>query len=219
VSFFKQLLDLWPFAFKRKNGTRVGLSDVGVNATWDPNDGKLIDKEFELIRRQLIPPNFQDKLNRARDDQTVHFETGKLFEPIYVTKEKWDMVTLGGMNRMGMLAVGRSNRWFDIMAVGTGDADESAQDKKLEAEHARVSMVTDGFSEAPGANMRFGGKFSTTLASATIYEQGVFAPSNQPGGEPVMLYRTRFDEDNKIVHKQFQTDFTPTQTVSMISIS
>ena len=194
----------------------VGTEDVAVNAVWDKNDGHKIDKEFALIRCGKIPPTFQDKLNRARDDQTVYFEHGACdrFEPIHVTEPKYDLVTLGGMFLMGQLLCGKTTRFLTHYAAGTGVKAESRADTTLTSEHHRVSMITDGFAEPQGSSMKLGGKFPVTMSSATIYEGASF---NQAVGG-VMYHRTAFTEKNKAIHTANQTNITLSQTISFISV-
>jgi len=84
----------------------------------------------------------------------------------------------------------------------------------LVSEHARVSMVTDGFREPQGSSIKLGGRFSVSMVSATLYEGGSF---NQAIGG-VMYHRTAFNDKNKVVHTQNQTTSTLSQTISFISI-
>src|SRR3712207_7848579 len=53
----------------------------------------------------------------------------------------------------------RSTQTFTHYGAGTGSAIESASDIKLQNEHYRVSMLTDGFAEPAGAAAKFAGKF------------------------------------------------------------
>ena len=193
----------------------VGVRDIARNATWNVEDGLLIDREFKLIRTGKIKPDFQEKLARAYNDQTVRWAyCQKPFEPYHVTDQKIDLVTLTGMNLMGGLLCGKTTASLTHYACGTGVKGESRSDTTLVAEHARVSMVTDGFREPQGSSMKLGGRFSPTMASATLYEGGSF---NQAVGG-VMYHRTAFTEKNKVVHTQNQTNSTLSQTISFISI-
>jgi hypothetical protein len=200
---------------RRHKKAKLGIEDVARNAVWDKNDGPALDKEFKQIRAGKIAPDFQDKLARAFNDQTVRWDsTGRLMEPFHVTDEKRDLVTLGGMFLMGQLLCGKTTRFLTHYAGGTGVKAESRADTRLVQEHARVSMLTDGFAEPQGSSMKLGGKFSPTVASATIYEGGSF---NQASGG-TMYHRTAFTEKNRIVHTANQTNFTLSQTISFISI-
>lgn len=193
----------------------VGVRDVARNATWRIEDGPLIDREFKLIRQGKIKPDFQEKLERAYNDQTVRWAwLSKPFEPEHVTDEKVDLVTLSGMNLQAQLLCGKTTAALTHYACGTGTKGESRSDQALVAEHARVSMITDGVREPGGSSMKLSGRFSPTMASATIYEGGSF---NQAVGG-VMYHRTEFNEKNKIVHTQNQTNSTLSQTISFISI-
>jgi hypothetical protein len=196
----------------------VGVRDVARNATWNVEDGPLLDREFKLIRSGVIAPDFQEKLARKFNDQTVRWgkegRRSKKMEPFHVTDEKIDLVTLSGMNLQGQLLCGKTTAALTHYACGTGVKAESRSDTTLVAEHARVSMVTDGFREPQGSSMKLGGRFSPTMASATLYEGGSF---NQAVGG-VMYHRTAFTEKNKVVHTQNQTNSTLSQTISFISI-
>ena len=195
----------------------LSLTDYCINALWSKEDDQDISDEFSKVReQQLKPESFQDKLERRYNDQTVHFEkSGKLFEPLHVTPRKYDLVTLAGMGAITELITGRRSTPFTHYADGTGTTTEAASDTKLQNEHFRVSMVTDGFAQPSGASARFAGKFPFTAPTATITEGGVF--DALVGG--TMLFRTVFPSNEVIVHTQYSTVYTLTQTVSMISIT
>jgi hypothetical protein len=200
---------------RRHRKAKLGIEDIARNAVWDKTDGPALDKEFKQIRSGKIAPDFQDKLARKYNDQTARFEsTGKIMEPVHVTDEEYDLVTLGGMFLQGQLLCGKTTNFLKYYAAGTGVKGESRADTTLVQEHARVSMLTDGFAEPQGSSMKLGGKFSPTIASATIYEGGSFTQA--VGG--TMYHRTAFTEKNRVVHTQNQTNFTLSQTISFISI-
>lgn len=199
----------------------LGIRDVAINALWSPEDEKDVDEELEYIRSKIdvgesIPLSFQDKLERKFNDQTVHFEkSGKEFDPLKVSPKKYDLVTLSGMGAITELLTGRRTKAFTHYRSGTGTAIESASDTKLQFEHFTVSMITDGFAEPAGSSAKFLGKFPISAPTATVSEAAVF--DGVVGG--TMLFRTVFNTDQQITHVQFQTFFSLSQTVSMISIT
>jgi len=211
--------------FKKKKtpdqSPRFGIVDYATNALWSPEDEKDVDEELEYIRSKIhagesIPESFQDKLERKFNDQTVHFDkSGKLFDPLKVTPKKYDLVTLSGMGAITELLCNRRTKGFTHYRSGTGTAIESSSDTKLQFEHFTVSMITDGFAEPAGSSAKFLGKFPISAPTATITEAGVF--DAVVGG--TMLFRTVFNTDQQIPHTQFQTFFSLSQTVSMISIT
>jgi hypothetical protein len=192
-----------------------GIELGSNNALWSKEDDRDVTDEFQHIRDGLIPPNFDEKLERKYNDQTVHFQNGHLFDPLEVTDKKYDLVTLSGQGRITELMTGKSNRAFTHYADGTGTSAESASDIRLQAEHFRVSMLIDGFAEPAGSSAKFAGKMPYTAPTAVISEAGVFDSSI--GG--VMLFRTVFPVEQRINHTQFTTFYTVSQTVSLISIT
>lgn len=195
----------------------IGLQDVSINALWSKEDNRDVSDEFYEIREHYLnPDSFEKKLDRKFNDQTVHFErSGRLFDPLVVTDKKYDLVTLSGMSAITEWLTGKRTESFTHYASGTGTSEESASDIRLEHEHYRVSLITDGYAEPSGAAAKFAGKFPYTAPTATISEGGVF--SRQVGG--TMLFRTVFPTNERISHTQYSTFFTLTQSISMISIT
>lgn len=154
-------------------------------------------------------------MKRWNDHRNVRFENGHLFEPIAITPPKDDMVTLLGMNHLAKLGTGQILPAFAYYAAGTGTTAEHLSDTKLVAQVARVNVITEGYREDVGSAMRFLGRFSTTIRNAIITEGAVF---NAPeGGVP--LFRTVFTTEDYINHRQYNTFFSLSQTVSMISVT
>jgi hypothetical protein len=206
---------------KGGGGAATAFVDVNVNASWDNSSYDLIGKEYEAIRAGRIPASsFQDKLDRVRNDMTAHFETsGKIFEPIYVTEPKYDMVTYPGMYLLARLILGKDDKYLTHMACGTSQRRESRADAALFAEIFRVNMHVDGVAEAGGTTIFLSGRFPPATPSATIWEIGVFNQAIVGGGNGgVMFLRTAFTERNKIEHVQGLENFTVNQQVSLVSI-
>jgi hexokinase len=76
-------------------------------------------------------------------------------------------------------------------------------------------MITESFVEPVGSSMKFAGKLPHTAPMVIISEAGVF--DSAIGG--TMFFKTIFPTEQRISHIQFQTLFTLSQTVSMISIT
>lgn len=190
---------------------------MAINALWDKRDEQAVADEFSRIREGCVPPDtFEKKLERSLQDQTAHFEDGTtLFEPILVTPPKHDLVTLGGMGAITELLTGKRTQPFTHYAGGTGTKAESPSDTKLQNEHFRVSMLSDGYAEPAGSSVKFAGKFPVSAPTGIISEGGVFDAF--VGG--VMLFRTVFPDEQVVEHTQYRTFFTLSQTISLISIT
>jgi len=203
--------------------TRIGWDDVCLNAVWDADgeDEHLVAKEFlDIQSGKVSSDTFERKLLRKLDGESVRFgdsNSSPLFEPVKVTEPKHDLVVYTGSIRIAELVVGKSSQYFTLYAAGTSIAPEKPSDSRLGAEVYRVSMITDGYSEAAGIVMRFAGKFPTFMPSATITEGGVF----DTGGtnEGVMLFRTVFPQESWLSHVQSRTFVTLSQSISQISVS
>lgn len=194
-----------------------GFQDVCQNALWSKEDDQEVATEMYEVRENYITAEtFNQKLERRFNDQTARFgRSGKLFDPLIVTPKKYDMVTLSGMSAISEMITNRRTRGFTYYRSGVGTRAESASDTKLQAEHYSLQMTTDGFAQPAGSSAQFAGKFPYTAFSATISEAGVF--DQAIGG--VMLFRTVFPVEQRIPHTQYETFFTLSQTVSMISIT
>jgi hypothetical protein len=194
-----------------------GFRDVCQNALWNKGDDRDVTDELMEVREHYIKPDtFMDKLERRFNDQTCHFErSGHLFEPVIVTPKKYDMVTLSGMSAISEMITNRRTLGFTWYKSGVGTKQESASDTKLQQEHHTLQVTRDGFAEPAGSSAKFAGKFPYTAFSATISEAGITDAAI--GG--VLLFRTVFPPEQRIPHVQYETFFTLSQTVSMISIT
>jgi len=194
-----------------------GFQDVCQNALWNKGDDRDVSDELMEVREQYHSPDiFINKLERKYNDQTVHFErSGHLFDPVIVTPRKYDMVVLSGMSAISEMITNRRTRGFTFYRSGTGTKSESASDTKLQAEHHTLAVTTDGFAQPAGSSAQFAGKFPYTAFTATISEAGMF----DQAVAGVMLFRTVFPIEQRIPHRQYETFFTLSQTVSMISIT
>src|SRR5262245_29720716 len=172
--------------------------------------------------RMLPPSSFFDKLEACYNDhRNVKFRrSGKQFAPVKVSKRKYDMVTNDGIFRLCQLGTGEIiGQYFNSYGAGTGTAGELPNDSDLEAESYVVSLITDGFAVAAGDSMVFTGRFPPQAPSATIYETAVFDRiESSPSAPRTALFRTVFDEDSKIVHKELEGTYTLSQTVKMIAL-
>jgi hypothetical protein len=193
------------------------ISDFGQNAYWQPEDGFYIDEEiWDVKMGKLRPDTWFEKLQKCYDDhRNVKFNrSGKLFQPVHVSKRKKDMVTNDGIFRLNQLATGESTNYFKTYGAGTGNAREMPNDDRLVSEIYRVSLITDGYAQAAGDSQVYVGRFPPQAPSATIYETAVF--DQLEGGIP--LFRTVFDEESKIVHKEFEGTYTLSQTIKLIGL-
>lgn len=203
-----------------REGKRSGIKfdDVARASLWSVEDWDAFNKELRLIQTQQLPGDTIDKKldRRFNDHRDVRFEKGESFEPLAITPVKYDMVTLLGMNHLAKLGVGKLLPAFSHYAAGTGTTPEHLSDSRLVAEiQPRISVISDGYREDIGAGMRFLGRFPTTTRTAMITEGAVF--NADAGGVP--LFRTVFTVDDYINHRQYNTFFSLSQTVTMISVT
>ena len=192
---------LGKLGYQRKAAASGGIKyeDYCINALWNTEDEHLFENLFYLIQAgRLNPDEFEHRLERAYNDQTVRFEDGRVFDPVIVTPRKYDMITFTGVIRIAQLVTGRSSQYFTFFASGTGVSEEKLSDSRLQAENFRVSMVSDGFAEPAGIVMKFAGKFPYTVPTATITEGGVFDLGTL--NEGAMLFRTVYPVESRIPH-------------------
>jgi len=201
----------------RQRASDIHFQDVAIGALWRVEDGPNVDEEIRLIRANELPSDtFDKKLERKLNDhKNVKFENGEEFDPEAVTPPKDDMTTLLGMNHLAKLGTGQLLPTFAWYGAGTGTTPEALTDVKLVAEILpRVSCISSGYRQDEGAGMRFLGRFSTTVRSAIITEGAVFTA--EQGGIP--LFRSVFTTEDYINHKQYETFFSLSQLVRMISV-
>jgi hypothetical protein len=193
------------------------LQDYGQNAYWYPEDGYYIDEEIWDVKMGKISPHLWfDKLEACYNDhRNIKFErSGRPFQPTHVSKRKNDMVTNDGIFRLCQLGVGEPAAYFKTYGAGTGNARELPNDDALASEVYRVSLITDGYGQAAGDSMVFQGRFPPQAPTADIYETAVF--DQAVGGIP--LFRTVFDEESKIQHKELEGTYTLSQTIKFIAL-
>jgi hypothetical protein len=203
---------------KKPNGG-IKYEDYAITALWNAGDDeRRVENLFTLIQAgRLEPGEFELRLERAYNDQTVRFEDGRLFDPVIVSPRKYEMITFTGMIRISQLVTGRFSQYFTFFASGTGVAEEKLSDSRLQAENAPVSMVSDGFAEPAGIVMKFAGKFPNTVPTATITEGGVFDLGTL--NEGTLLFRTVYPIEARLPHVQFRSFYTLTQAIHQVSIT
>jgi hypothetical protein len=119
------------------------------------------------------------------------------------------------MYLLGLLAVGKSQKYLTHFACGTSNAVESRSQGELVQEHARVNMLESGFAQAFGNSMQLSGHFNSNTASETIWEGGVL---NDPV-KGVLFLRSAYTDRSKVEHVQARTNFTLSVKVSFTSIA
>ncbi len=149
-------------------------------------------------RKNVMIKNFEGKLERVYNDQTV-----SSFEPLFVTK-KVDKVVNTGFSRIAELVVGESVEFFNAMACGTGTSTVYTGDTELESELSRVSIDVSGYATASGSVIKYGAYFPTGVPTASISESGIF--DDVSGGD--MLLRSVYPANKVLVHTQNSTFFT-----------
>lgn len=204
---------------QRRKAQRLKMEDVGIATLWDANDEHSVDKELQAVREHKVKPdNFEKKLYRYHNDQTVYFENSSdLFEPLESTEPKKDLVVNVGLAIICQYIAGKSTRYFTDYASGTGTTMEKPSDIRLASENARVSLITKGYVEPIGTSVKFTGKFDTFLPSATITEGGVFDSSVANAGN--LLFRTVYTSGSRVQHIQNKTFYSLFQNIVLISVT
>ena len=130
---------------KEFNRIRSESDKVKYYTSWlrrHPEDRELVLKILDntKARKSVMIKNFETKLERVYNDQTVDGS----FEPLFVTK-KVDKVVNTGFARIAELIVGESVEFFNAMSCGTGTSTVYTGDTELENELARVSIDVSGY--------------------------------------------------------------------------
>ena len=208
----------------RCDNSIIGMNDTGFSVLWDIVDEHDFDKELAKIRREIKSGNsraaldFEDKLERIRNDQTVRFEySGHIMEPLQLGEKKDDLVVNSGLVEIAKMVVGQSTTSFQYFASGTGTDIERPSDLILASENFRVNMISSGFIAAIGTVMKFVGKFPSFIPSAFITEGGVFSLGTTNGG--IMLFRTLLPVTSRIEHISGRTFYSIMQSINQVSVT
>lgn len=186
------------------------LKDRHYLSLWDKRDLPIIEKCQEKIRKthdeQLLKEFFKN-LDRKWDDHRSNFNCN--VEPLDLSL-KDDVLTFRGIGRMCRLITKQDTTSFGYVAIGTGagfDVTPMPFDQDLVSESAKIATATNGFFDATGTSIRYGGTFGATVASADYNESLIRDTSNAGDGGRITLCISMF-QANPIHHTFGDTGFT-----------
>lgn len=195
--------------------SKIKADDICYGALWDKENTDYLKKMFLEVRmgNPQVAFEFDDLLEKSYNDHKILYDSkNRLFQPKQVEK-KLDFVTIFGLTRLAALGTGQEKAIFTYYASGTGTSRESRNDQGLDVEHARVSLISSGYQTSAGPTMKYAGFFTTGIASAVITEGGV--TDDVEGG--TFFFRSVLPR--AMTHVQFDTVYTLTQTILLVSVS
>jgi len=149
--------------------------DQSYCAVWDYHDLISIQREYDLIRNRLIPPNtLSDKLKRYWQDQTVYFQNStRYFEPLDL-RRTIDKITNEYLSTMVKIHTGNSSDFPDYIGVGTDNTTAKESDTDLVAELSRLNLIdSGGFADFAGHTEFYGVLFPFNQGTTDIGESGL----------------------------------------------
>ena len=212
---------------KKKNLTinephkAFNYSDMTFGYVWDVGNFsdvrkildiiRLHDKRFEFDEKRKLVADFENGLERYRNDQTpFNSFLGKILKPIDHTK-KYDRIVNPGRTRAAELIAGESARRFEYMAIGISKVKVFDGDYQLGQEVNRVKIKDQGFANAAGDKIKHSGTWTPGYVSTTIWE---VAPVDLPAPSifQSIWSRTVFPDNKPLIHIQNEDFFTITHT-------
>lgn len=200
----------------------VLLQDTNYGATWNPNDLKLLQKQFRLIRRynklndlgkvkELWEDGIERKLIRTWNGEYVP-DTVNDPKPLEVIVRD-DMLLNGGMGLLCSIIIGNSAARPTHYASGNGVSLPNVAQNRLDSERARIGLHTDGFATAAGTSLRYGAIFIPNFPTHVIAESGVVNAAI--GG--TFLNRTLYSVP-RLVHTLLDDFYTLAITLTMTAV-
>ena len=213
----------------REASSGLTYYDVTHAYSWDQGDYHRVKKVYDIIKsldksrefgakRDCIK-QFEELLNRARNDQTAFFEQEptRRIEPIgFIEKE--DRITNSGRTRAAELIAGEAGNRFDYACIGTSQTPVSDSDFQLFAEANRINLRLSGYASASGAIIKHSALWTPGLPSATYWE---FAPVDRATYSALQMIWARvvFPPTKGLVHVQNEDFFTITHSTYTSSLA
>ena len=172
---------------------------------WDAKDLPNVNKWQEKIRQthdEKLITEFFDLMNRRWDDHK-----NLPIEPHQVSKVD-DVLTFKGVAKFCRLITKQDSTTFTHVAVGTaGDPTFVPFNDELQAEEDQVSFVTNGFFDAAGTSLRYGGTFDQSMPTETYSESLVRNKALASDSGMITMCLNAFGDD-PINHTSGNTGFT-----------
>jgi len=195
------------------------VKDRNYLSLWDKNDLPAIDKWQAKIRQthdeQLIKEFFRN-LDRKWDDHRSNF----VIEPIDLGV-KDDVLTFKGVARFCRLITKQDNTTARNVAVGTGAALNSRPmpfQQSLISEVNHVHFDTNGFFDATGTSIRYGGTFGESMGTAN-YNESLVRDTDNDGDSGRVTFVMAMFFDNPISHTQGNTGFTAAGSIEFLPVA
>lgn len=208
--------------------SNLEYSDITHAYSWDKSDFDNVEEIYAMIRfydknkeyeeKRTNIKEFEDLLERRRNDQTARFpNTEKRIEPLDII-EKEDRVTNSGRTRAAELITGESGARFDYAAIGTSQTPVSDSDAQLFAEVNRINLRLSGYASASGAIIKHSALWTPGLPSNTYWE---FAPVDRAIFHILQMIWARvvFPPNKGLVHLANEDFFTITHSTYTSSLA
>ena len=168
--------------------------DIAYAAIFEPKDSYQIKKDMKLVQAGIYDPEyFFGKFERYYNDQTTIN-----FEPLQLGKSGNKLVN-EGLTELAAIQMGRSNRIFDVYAIGKGEAAVNIRNDALTDEITRISIPDNaGTMINRGTTCYYSVFFPKTITSVTVKETAIL-DSLLPTDDR-MLLRTLFPTADQIPH-------------------
>lgn len=186
------------------------VTDTHFLTLWDVNDLPKVEewqRKIRLTHNETLIHDFFDIMKRKYNDHTNNL----LIEPHKVSM-KDDILTYRGLARLCRIVTGQdqpSNRGFKYVAVGTSGNTEPFLpfNDALVSEEKAIPFELNGFFDAAGTSIRYGGTFDQSMPSETYSESLVRTTANFGDSNMVCLCLNNFADD-PINHTSGNTGFT-----------
>lgn len=183
------------------------IEDHHYLTLWDKNDLPNVYKWQEKIREthdeQLIK-SFFDLMNRYHNDHKNNLE----IEPHQVSKVD-DVLTYKGIAKFCRLITLQDDTTFTVVAVGrTSGANTFVPfNDSLILEESYVTFARNGFFDAAGTGLRYGGTFGESMVTAAYSESLVRDTESAVDSNRIVMCLNNFQLD-PINHTNGNTGFT-----------
>lgn len=198
------------------------MADHHYLTLWDAKDIPKVEKiqqQIRLTHNETLILDFFDIMNKKWND---HNYNNLNLEPHKVSR-KDDILTYKGIARMLRIVTGQDqpqNRGFKYVAVGTagGSTVYMPFSDSIQSEERAVAFDLNGFFDAAGTSIRYGGTFDQSMPTETYSSSLVRTTANQGDSGMVCLCLNNFAED-PIDHTQGNTGFTSAGSIELTIIA
>jgi hypothetical protein len=157
---------------------------------WSPRDTEKIEHYTKMLRTLYGDPKYQDTYTRLADlminlvqkrHDDHHNATAELghdwlkVEPLNQPSFEPDMLTFQGLNKLLKIYAALTTGIFKWVGRGTVSSTPTPYSTALTTETGtRLDSTVAGFHDIKGASIRILASYATTVATATMYQIGVF---------------------------------------------